>query len=72
MAAHLRGSENGIVESMKTSIVLSTQPSTFSALAFKGNLPENLVKIKALGFDAVELAVRDPDQLDLHLLRSVL
>ena len=57
---------------MKFSIVLSTQPSSFSALAYKGNLAGNIAKIKALGFDGVELAVRDPDQLDFDFLASIL
>lgn len=57
---------------MKFSIVLSTQPSSFSALAYKGNLAENIAKIKALGYDGVELAVRDPGQLDFDFLTSVL
>ena len=57
---------------MKFSIVLSTQPSSFSALAYKGNLAENVAKIKALGYDGVELAVRDPAQLDSAFLISLL
>ncbi|MFH0989415.1 MAG: 5-keto-L-gluconate epimerase [bacterium] len=57
---------------MKLSIVLSTQPSSFSALAYKGNLSENVAKIKRFGFDGIELAVRDPDQLDVDFLRSIL
>ena len=57
---------------MKFSIVLSTQPSSFSALAYKGNLAGNIAKIKALGFDGVELAVRDPGQLDFDFLASIL
>jgi sugar phosphate isomerase/epimerase len=57
---------------MNFSIVLSTQPSSFSALAYKGNLAENIAKIKALGYDGVELAVRDPGQLDIDFLTSIL
>ena len=57
---------------MKLSIVLSTQPASFSALAYKGHWEENIGKIKALGYDGVELAVRDPGLLDLPLLKSVL
>ena len=57
---------------MRFSIVLSTQPSSFSALAYKGNLAENIAKIGKLGFDGVELAVRDPKQLDMPFLRSTL
>jgi sugar phosphate isomerase/epimerase len=57
---------------MKLSIVLSTQPASFSALAYKGHWEENIGKIKAVGYDGVELAVRDPGLLDLPLLKSVL
>ena len=57
---------------MKLSIVLSTQPASFSALAYKGGIKENLLKIKRLGYDGVELAVRDPRLLDLDDLDRLL
>ena len=57
---------------MKLSIVLSTQPASFSALAYKGQLAENIAKIKSLGYDGVELAVRDPGLLDMSALKSLL
>lgn len=57
---------------MKLSIVLSTQPASFSALAYKGELEKNLAKIHALGYDGVELAVRDPALLNLDELRMLL
>jgi sugar phosphate isomerase/epimerase len=57
---------------MKFSIVLSTQPTSFSALAYKGKLSENISKIKMYGYDGIELAVRDPNLLDLNQLNSVL
>lgn len=54
---------------MKLSIVLSTQPASFSALAYKGELETNIAKIARLGYDGVELAVRDPDTLDVgHII----
>ncbi len=49
---------------MKLSIVLSTQPAAFSALAYKGQLAENVAKIAAQGYDGVEIAVRDPKLLN--------
>lgn len=58
--------------SMKLSIVLSTQPASFSALAYKGHWEENIGKIKGLGYDGVELAVRDPRLLDVSSLRLML
>ncbi len=56
----------------KLSIVLSTQPASFSALAYKGQLAENIGKIADLGYDGVELAVRDPKLLNVPELKSLL
>lgn len=53
---------------MKLSIVLSTQPAQFQAATFKGDLETNLKQIAALGYDGVELAIRDPRVVDLDLL----
>lgn len=53
---------------MKLSIVLSTQPAQFQAATFKGDLETNLARIASLGYDGVELAVRDPKLIDLELL----
>ena len=60
------------IYSMKLSIVLSTQPASFSALAYRGHWEENIGKIKSLGYDGVELAVRDPKLLDVPSLKSLL
>jgi sugar phosphate isomerase/epimerase len=57
---------------MKTSIVLSTQPTSFSALAYQGDLEKNIVNIKNLDYDGVELAVCDPALLDTEMLRALL
>lgn len=57
---------------MKLSIVLSTQPASFSALAYRGALAENIAKISRYGYDGVELAVRDPGLLDVTELLSIL
>jgi sugar phosphate isomerase/epimerase len=57
---------------MKLSIVLSTQPAAFNALVYKGALETNLAKIAALGYDGVELAVRDPGLLNARALREIL
>ncbi len=53
---------------MKLSIVLSTQPASFSALAYKGHWEEHIHTVGRLGFDGVELAVRDPALLDTTVL----
>ncbi len=55
---------------MKLSIVLSTQPASFQAATFKGNLEENLQLIASLGYDGVELAIRDPRLLDMDALEK--
>jgi len=56
---------------MKLSIVLSTQPASFSALAYKGELSANITKIKAFGYDGIELAVRDPQLLDVPAIKTL-
>ena len=57
---------------MKLSIVLSAQPTSFSAIPFSEGLAENIVKIRNLGYDGVELAVRNPDKIDLEWLKPFL
>ncbi len=49
---------------MKLAIVLSTQVAEFEAVAFKGDFGTNVAKIAALGYDGVELAIRDPGLVD--------
>jgi sugar phosphate isomerase/epimerase len=57
---------------MKLSIVLSTQAARFEAVAFKGDFETNVARIAAMGYDGVELAIRDPKLMDGdELLRSV-
>ncbi len=57
---------------MKLSIVLSTQPAQFEAATFKGDLETNLVQIASLGYDGVELAIRDPKLIDLDVLDELM
>jgi sugar phosphate isomerase/epimerase len=57
---------------MKLSIVLSTQPAQFQAATFKGDLETNLKHIAALGYDGVELAIRDPKLVDLDELERLI
>jgi len=49
---------------MKTSIVLSTHQARFNAVAFTGDFEGNVRRIAALGYDGVELAIRDPALID--------
>lgn len=58
-------------EPMKLSIVLSTQPAQFQAATFKGDLAANLARIASLGYDGVELAIRDPRLIDLTSLAEL-
>jgi len=51
---------------MKKSIVVSTQPTKFSALAFKEDFEESIKKVANLGFDGAELAVRNPKDLKVE------
>jgi sugar phosphate isomerase/epimerase len=53
---------------MKTSIVLSTHQARFNAVAFKGDFEDNVRKIAELGYDGVELAIRDPNLVDADAL----
>ena len=53
---------------MKLSIVLSTQQAQFQAATFKGDLETNLARIASLGYQGVELAIRDPRLVDLGRL----
>jgi 5-keto-L-gluconate epimerase len=53
---------------MKLSVVISIQQAQFEAVAFKGNLEDNLAKIAGWGYDGVELAIRDPRAVDAEEL----
>lgn len=56
---------------MKLSIVLSTQPAKFQAATFKGDLQTNLQRIAALGYEGVELAIRDPQLVNYDELEEL-
>ena len=51
---------------MKKSIVVSIQPTKFSALAFKEDFEKSIKKVAELGFDGAELAVRNPKDLKVE------
>ncbi len=57
---------------MKLSIVLSTHAAQFEAVAFKGDLEENVAKMAGWGYNGVELAVRDPTLVEVDELGQVL
>ena len=49
---------------MKTAIVVSTPGAKFEAVAIKGAISDGMRKMAELGYDGVELAVRDPAMVD--------
>jgi sugar phosphate isomerase/epimerase len=57
---------------MKLSIVLSTHAAQFEALAYKGDFADNVAHIASLGYDGVELAVRDPNLLDVAQVNKII
>ena len=57
---------------MKKSIVISTQPTKFSALAFKEDFENSVKKVADLGFDGAELAVRNPEDLKVDDVINIL
>jgi len=57
---------------IRLSIVLSTHQARFEAVAFKGDFESNISKIARWGYDGVELAIRDPDLVDVDTLERVL
>ncbi len=57
---------------MKLSVVLSTHTAQFAAATFKGDFAANAATIAAMGYDGVELAIRDPRLVDADDLLRVL
>ena len=60
------------IEDIRLSIVLSAQPTHFAAATFQGELSRNLAYIATLGYDGVELAIREPALLDCDALAALL
>lgn len=57
---------------MKLGMVISTQPTSFSAVGHSRDLDAALKSIASTGYDGVELAVRNPKDIDLPALRKLL
>jgi len=57
---------------MKYSMCLSTNPARFEAVPFKGDFRKNVQKIAEIGFDGIELAIRDPKIIDQDEIFSIL
>jgi sugar phosphate isomerase/epimerase len=60
------------LNNLRLSIVLSTHQARFEAVAIKGNFETNIAKIAGWGYNGVELAIRDPDLVDIGTLESIL
>ena len=60
------------IQLYKLSIVLSCQPTRFHAVALGGDFDQNLAFISRLGYQGVELAIRDPQQIDYTMLYQLL
>mgnify|MGYP006265930475 CR=1 FL=1 len=56
---------------MKQSLVLSTQATAFDAATFQGSIEANLDTLAAIGYDGVELAVRDPSLVKAEEIRRL-
>lgn len=57
---------------MKISFVISTQPTKFQAIAFDPDFEANIARLAELGFDGVELGVREPDKLNVANIKHIL
>ena len=57
---------------MRLSFVISTQPTKFQAVAFDPNFESNVAYLATLGYDGVELAVREPAKLDTVNVKRIL
>jgi len=56
---------------MKLSMVLSTQMTAFQAATLSGDLRSNFASLHRMGYEGVELAVRDPAMVDPETIASL-
>src|SRR4030042_4689693 len=61
-----------ISNKLRISIVLSPHAARFEAVTLKGDFEANLARIAGWGYDGVELAIRDPDLVDVDLIERAL
>ena len=59
------------LKKMKKSIVVSTPEAKFSALAFKEDFTRSIKKVAELGYEGVELAIRNPNKVDERIAKLV-
>lgn len=53
---------------MKKAYPIASPESSVSIMGFYGNFEEDLKKIKALGYDGIELLVKNPDEMNMELV----
>src|SRR3989442_1481696 len=58
-------------DAMQLSLVISTEETSFDAVAMRGTWQDAVRTAAALGYDGVELAVRDASRLDAAVVASV-
>jgi sugar phosphate isomerase/epimerase/ADP-ribose pyrophosphatase YjhB (NUDIX family) len=57
---------------MKFSIAISTATARFQAISMRGDFQEIIRKVKEFGYDGVELAIRNPEELDRDLISRLI
>ncbi len=57
---------------MKLSVVISTSDAGFDALAFRGDLMKGVEMARNIGYDGVEIAVRNPKVVSVEEIKGVL
>jgi 5-keto-L-gluconate epimerase len=57
---------------MKLAISVSVQQTRYGDVAFSGNIERTLARMAELGYDGVELQIRDPDAIDAEELGALL
>lgn len=56
---------------VKIGIVISVQKTKFVAVSYMDNLEESIQKVSELGYNGVELAIRDPWLLDIDVVKAI-
>jgi len=57
---------------MKLSLVISAQATRYGDVAFVGDLERNIGRLAQMGYDGVELGIRDPQAMDAAELEAML
>ena len=57
---------------MKYSIVISESKTKFGPIVFRENLKENIKKVSELGYNGVELAIRNPKSINISKIEKLI